>query len=663
MATLIADGWARRASASSVCFRARHLPLGEVISQILPIFNAEPCPSPIIVEYLKEFIVSRWEREPGEVDAVVHALCDSAKTDKHFTYTAVAEVAEVFLLNVWCVLEPGCEGPEMDTLQKAPCSAVLACLRLLARGIAHWHEKAGAEAAASCGGMDVGLERMVERCNSALLGILQAPAIYMRAPLFAEKHRGAWEAWRAEMRKLLSEAGGSPRLQALRAELRTLSDPLQVCAASVPSEIREYLGGDMTSDDVTRRTLMWAMWATMDRSNHDAVDVDALALMMHDVAALQCSRVSLLVYNMWLSSLFILHNNKHGTPERVIGRHYLLSKLPRLIRSMQRLEQHAALPSSSPFTGFVVDSELISADGAVEQAFARVRQWPQFLHIDVQPSAQPPGRPVQPDVWEMVCTAFVRAGAMSEAQVRAHIKPLVGWTLPPLVDAGKEALVAGAPPVTAADVCTLYAALMAALAQPAALDAAPAEWAALLAHAERAAPASRDATHAILTVPPPPACARAPAAARRCAQRRWPRGDDDGFVTWGRGAGAGAARRGVGRERWERRGAARGVRAAGAGAERAPRGGGHHKGAPPLPYCCPYPCPYCTLPLLTRAKPAVVDIIKAEGWLRRLLFGLVSRVDAVGDEVPAGEHAAKLHALFADLFLTAVSPHPTHPAY
>ena len=25
--------------------------------------------------------------------------------------------------------------------------------------------------------------------------------------------------------------------------------------------------------------------------------------------------------------------------------------------------------------------------------------------------------------------------------------------------------------------------------------------------------------------------------------------------------------------------------------------------APPPPYCCPYPCPYCTLPLLTTAKP------------------------------------------------------------
>ncbi|KAJ1490544.1 hypothetical protein T484DRAFT_1776906, partial [Baffinella frigidus] len=117
------------------------------------------------------------------------------------------------------------------------------------------------------------------------------------------------------MREIMIAAASVPRLQALWAQLKILSDPLQVCAAAIPPGVRELLGGDLTSDDVTRRTLMWAM------SNHDAVDVDALALMMHDVAALQeeigeqCSCMSLLVYNMWLSALFILHNNKHGTPE------------------------------------------------------------------------------------------------------------------------------------------------------------------------------------------------------------------------------------------------------------------------------------------------------------------------------------------------------------
>ena len=37
--------------------------------------------------------------------------------------------------------------------------------------------------------------------------------------------------------------------------------------------------------------------------------------------------MSLLVYNMWLSALFILHNNKQGTPERVV-KPYTLNPKP-----------------------------------------------------------------------------------------------------------------------------------------------------------------------------------------------------------------------------------------------------------------------------------------------------------------------------------------------
>eukprot|EP00290_Baffinella_frigidus_P040103 CAMPEP_0180304048 /NCGR_PEP_ID=MMETSP0988-20121125/25504_1 /TAXON_ID=697907 /ORGANISM="non described non described, Strain CCMP2293" /LENGTH=197 /DNA_ID=CAMNT_0022286027 /DNA_START=49 /DNA_END=638 /DNA_ORIENTATION=+ len=140
--TLIAEGWASRASASSVCFRARHLPVGEVVAQMLPIFNFGPCPSPTIVEYLKELLISRWTREPAEVDAAILALCASASLDRPFNFHAVVEIADVFLRNVWCTQEPGSEDPDTDTLRAAPAAAALASLRLLTRGIAHWHAKA-----------------------------------------------------------------------------------------------------------------------------------------------------------------------------------------------------------------------------------------------------------------------------------------------------------------------------------------------------------------------------------------------------------------------------------------------------------------------------------------------------------------------------------------
>ena len=247
--SLIADGWGRRASASSVCFRARHLPVGEVVDQILPIFNFGPCPSPTIVEYLKELLISRWTREPAEVDATVQKLCDAASLDKPFNFHAVVEVADVFLQNIWCTQEPGCEDPEKDKLRTAPSTAALACLRLLTRGIAHWHTKAapapaassstpaagaaapaapdapatssdaaptdavpdGAEPAAPAaapdatsvsnadgvaGGseVDIGVERVVEACCAALLAALQSPALYIRAPCIAEQHKDEWEA-------------------------------------------------------------------------------------------------------------------------------------------------------------------------------------------------------------------------------------------------------------------------------------------------------------------------------------------------------------------------------------------------------------------------------------------------------------------------------------
>jgi hypothetical protein len=224
--------------------------VGEVVDQILPIFNFGPCPSPTIVEYLKELLISRWTREPAEVDAIVRKLCDAASLDKTFNFHAVVEVADVFLQNVWCTQEPGCEDPEKDKLRTAPSTAALACLRLLTRGIAHWQIKAAPAPAASSstpaagaaapaapdapatlldavatnavhdsaepaapaaapdaasaanpdgavGGGDVGigLERVVEACCAALLAALQSPALYIRAPWIAEQHKDAWEAW------------------------------------------------------------------------------------------------------------------------------------------------------------------------------------------------------------------------------------------------------------------------------------------------------------------------------------------------------------------------------------------------------------------------------------------------------------------------------------
>jgi hypothetical protein len=51
-------------------------------------------------------------------------------------------------------------------------------------------------------------------------------------------------------------------------------------------------------------------------------------------------------------------------------------------------------------------------------------------------------------------------------------------------------------------------------------------------------------------------------------------------------------------------------------------GGGSAEPPSPPPYCCPYPYPYCTLPLLTTAKPA--RSWRGGGWIRPADAGDVS---------------------------------------
>ena len=106
--------------------------------------------------------------------------------------------------------------------------------------------------------------------------------------------------------------------------------------------------------------------------------------------------------------------------------------------------------------------------------------------------------------------------------------------------------------------------------------------------------AGRDAAHArggVVQVPVGALLRRARGALRRGRRNLPPLGrqtrDEQGIR---RRRGAGRARR----------------RRAGRGAPRAPRGRARAqepRRAPPPPYCCSYPCPYCTLPLLTTAKP------------------------------------------------------------
>ena len=458
-ARLLLEAWSKRHSAPRFLFRASHCGLADIVGQLLPPFLHSPCPSPIVVEYLKETLVVSFAANAALVDKAIVDLCASERCAPSFPFRfqAVVDICRAFLWNAWCKRDPG-DSPDADAVPASNTAAVLPCLRLFLRGIQHWHALAKSGAAA---GEDAVMEPMVERnmelCAVALRRILGCDLFADRLQEIVARAPEEWSSFTSAFSATCNETAGVAKLKGLWDDARTLSDPLQLLIAAEPALIREMLGADLQSDDVTRRTLMLAMWSIMDRSDHGGADIDSLALLMHDVRALQGSLSGHFIYNMWLSALFILHSNKVDTPERIVARHFLLARLPLLFKAMCRLEPRSKLWSASPLVGLVASEDSMSATGALEQAFGKVRAWPQFLYINTPAPASGPSAavPVAPDVWPLVCHAFVEAGAMTEEQVVANIKPLATWKITPPDALGPDDLRQGKRPVTKQDLLTI----------------------------------------------------------------------------------------------------------------------------------------------------------------------------------------------------------------
>jgi hypothetical protein len=64
---------------------------------------------------------------------------------------------------------------------------------------------------------------------------------------------------------------------------------MQVLVSSEPGLIKELLGADLMSDDVTRRTLMLAMWAMMDR--FDLAGFASVRIILHATYAFLCTHI------------------------------------------------------------------------------------------------------------------------------------------------------------------------------------------------------------------------------------------------------------------------------------------------------------------------------------------------------------------------------------
>jgi hypothetical protein len=108
-------------------------------------------------------------------------------------------------------------------------------------------------------------------------------------------------------------------------QVRILSSPSLSSFAVEP----ELLGEDGLGDEVIRRTLMLAVWSAIDKSNHRMCGILSgeggesslleLSPLLHDIRMLQGARSNYFMYNVWLSTLFVLHGAKPGTTEAAVA--------------------------------------------------------------------------------------------------------------------------------------------------------------------------------------------------------------------------------------------------------------------------------------------------------------------------------------------------------
>lgn len=75
---------------------------------------------------------------------------------------------------------------------------------------------------------------------------------------------------------------------------------------------------------------MLAVWSAIDKSNHrmcgpasahgdGGSSLLELSPLLHDIRMLQGARCSYFIYNVWLSTLFVLHGAKPGTTEAAVA--------------------------------------------------------------------------------------------------------------------------------------------------------------------------------------------------------------------------------------------------------------------------------------------------------------------------------------------------------
>jgi hypothetical protein len=202
--SLVYECWLDRKSASAMLFKARNLRLQNVLDSLIPYLMQPPSPSPMILEYFKETMITLWLQDPKHVNTIIKMLCTAFAPSNTSQFRVAAEICSVYLLNLWAEQHPEEWSDVIGLDPNPPSDAVVPCLRFLLSGIMDSlarKRKVGANASGAKAVTDVaydvlGAERNVEYCVSTLRSVFSSEGFMDQLSVFAAADESGWTALR-----------------------------------------------------------------------------------------------------------------------------------------------------------------------------------------------------------------------------------------------------------------------------------------------------------------------------------------------------------------------------------------------------------------------------------------------------------------------------------
>ena len=194
-------------------FKARNLKLQNVLDALIPFLKQSPSPSPMILEYFKETMITLWLVDPKHVNATIRTICSSFPPSNHNQFRVATEICSLYLQNLWAEQYPEEWSDSIGLNSNPPSDAVVPSLRFILSGVvenlAFLRRRRAAAATTGSAGRNVldavrevvGAERAVEQCVAALRAIFAAEGFLDRMPAIAAADEEGWAALRVRRRR------------------------------------------------------------------------------------------------------------------------------------------------------------------------------------------------------------------------------------------------------------------------------------------------------------------------------------------------------------------------------------------------------------------------------------------------------------------------------